>query len=74
MKNPTKHPDKVFEEVDDAVQRLYSLVHCRWHPKQGGRHDAAPKDVRDALEDLREITLELKGLWDYLGGALGRAA
>ena len=34
----------------------------------------APQDVRDALADLREITLELKGLWDYLGGALGRAA
>ena len=73
MKKPTAHQDNAFEQVDDAIQRLYSLVHCRWHPKQEV-HDSAPKDVRDALEDLREITLELKGLWDYLGGALARVA
>lgn len=70
----TLPPETAFEEVDEAIQRLYDLVHRRWHPKSELRCSAPPKDVRDALEDLREITLELKGLWDYLGAKLERAA
>ena len=73
MKKPPRSRANAFEEVDAAVQHLYSLVHRRWHPKQK-QPEGTPKNVRDALEDLREITLELKGLWDYLGAALERAA
>ncbi|HBP17946.1 MAG TPA: hypothetical protein DEA08_09145 [Planctomycetes bacterium] len=70
----TLPPETAFEEVDEAVQHLYDLVHRRWHPKSEVVASTPPKDVCDALEDLREITLELKGLWDYLGAKLGRAA
>ena len=78
MKLPVTHPTTdAFEEVDEAVQRLYDLVHRRWHPRNEEQEEdleGTPKDVRDALEDLRELTLELKGLWDYLGATLQRVA
>ena len=73
----TNTTNDAFEEVDEAVQHLYDLVHRRWHPRSEEQEkvlEGTPKDVCDALEDLREITLELKGLWDYLGAKLGRAA
>ena len=78
MKQTITHPtNDAFEEVDEAVQRLFDLVHRRWHPRNQEQEEvleATPKDVRDALEDLRELTLELKGLWDYLGATLQRVA
>ena len=67
MRNTSKKkPKSALDEIDEAVQHLYYLVHCRWHPQAELPDPDTPKDVEDALEDLREITLELKGLWDYL--------
>jgi hypothetical protein len=61
-------------EIDQAVQHLYCLVHHRWHPRSDTPDPDTPKDVEDALEDMRELTLELKGLWDYLRAHQARAA
>ncbi|MEZ6187929.1 MAG: hypothetical protein R3F62_23335 [Planctomycetota bacterium] len=61
-------------EVDAAIQHLFRLVHERWHPRHEDPDPETPDDVRDALADLREITLELKGLWDYLRAQQSRAA
>ena len=55
----TNTTNDAFEEVDEAVQHLYDLVHRRWHPRSEEQEkvlEGTPKDVCDALEDLREIT------------------
>jgi len=56
-----------FYELRDAIETLHALAWQRWHP-QNPETKVLPiaKDVRDALQDLRPIVDEARGLWKWL--------
>lgn len=61
-----------YLQVQEAIDGLYVVVWDRWHPLNPTTQGQAPKDVYDALEDLRPLVLEIQGLWERLGVSLGQ--
>lgn len=65
---------RAYLQVQEAIDALYVVVWDRWHPLNPATKGQAPKDVYDALEDLRPLALEIQGLWERLGVSLGQEA
>lgn len=59
-----------YREIDEAVCELYRLVWDRWHPRNRETRGLAPKDVYDALSDVRRPVREIHALWQRLGAHL----
>lgn len=57
-----------YREIDEALDKLASLVLSRWRPRNAETHaPPLPRDLKDALLDLRPLVREACGVWRRLG-------
>lgn len=57
-----------YREIDETLDKLACLVLSRWRPRNAEAHEPPlPKELKDALLDLRPLVREACGVWRRLG-------